>query len=277
MVYEALLGIYGSLKKNIGKIKNNTLKAKTPFLSKTILAYVKKDALLVICLLVGTATLLHHLDFPLVLQATMLFFVFIATFYICQFGGKIGMIPFGRFSTFVLIPLLLLFHVNAVQATIVCVFFDICAAAASDLLFDYRTGILMGIEERKMYQYQWIGLIVTAFGISFFLWLLFTHFQLGSEALCAQRAQAKALLIQSLNFDKIVVGLGMVYGYILKKCKVNSAMVFGGIIMPESITIGLFLGSALTRIVKDKNRWLAYPAGVLAAESLWIIVSIAMR
>ena len=51
-------------------------------------------------------------------------------------------------------------------------------------------------------------------------------------------------------------------------------MVFGGMIMPNSITFGLVLGSASTLLVKKTEHYQSLCAGVLAAESLWVLIGI---
>lgn len=234
---------------------------------------------LVLCalILLSIIGLLSYFNFSPVIQLLLVVFTIIATYSITKIGGEIGMVPFGRFSTFIILPLLIFFGINSVQITIACVFFDICAAAASDLLFDYKTGDLCSISRKKMYQYQWIGLIATALGSGLFLWLLFTHLQLGSEAFFAQRSRAKSLLIQSLHFDLVIVALGIMFGLVLKRFKINPTMVFGGLIMPNTITISLLFGSLFTRLAKHPATWQSLCAGVLAAESLWVIISIAVK
>lgn len=227
--------------------------------------------------LVGSYALFSFFEFSALSQVLLILFTILASYSISSIGGKIGLVPFGRFSTFIVIPLLLLFQLTPIQATIAIVFFNICAAASSDLLFDYKIADLTGIKRSDMYLYQWIGLTVTALSIGFFLWLLFTNLTLGSEALFAQRGKAKALLLQSLNFNMIIVGIGVVFGWILKKFKVNPTMVFGGLIMPNSVTIGLIAGSLATKTVSDENTYQPLCAGILAAESLWIIVTILSR
>lgn len=222
----------------------------------------------------GIIALLSYFHFSAAAQGLFILFTVIATYSICLLGGKIGMVPFGRFSTFIVVPLLLMFNFNAVQATITCVFFDICAATATDLLFDYKTAELCNLDEKKMYRYQWLGLIVTAVSLSVILWLLFTHLQLGSEAFFAQRGKAKALLLQSLHFDTYIVLMGVVFGWILRKCKVNTFMVFGGLIMPNSISIGLITGGLCNKLVTNVEHFQPLCAGIVASESLWILVSI---
>jgi hypothetical protein len=215
--------------------------------------------------------------FNLGAQVLLISFCAMATYSICSIGGKIGMIPFGRFSTFIVIPLLLMFSLSPLQATIVCVFFNIAAATASDLLFDMKSADMTGISRKKMYGYQWLGLVACAASIGIVLWLLFTNLELGSEALFAQRSKAKALLLQSLHMDANIVLLGIGFGWILKRFKINSTMVFGGLLMPNGITIGLLLGSLGTLLTKKTDRWVSLCAGILAAESLWVMVSILLN
>jgi len=279
ILFETLSGIYKTLTSKIALWKKggNSWSLKRSLSGFSLASLTIKNLILPSLSLLSVVAVLSHFSFSPLSQFFLITFTLIATYQICQFGGKIGMIPFGRFSTFILIPLLLVFKLNAVQATIVCVFFDICAGAASDLLFDYKIGDMAGISRQKMYVYQWIGLVATAFGVGVFFYLLFTNFQLGSEAFFAQRAKAKALLIQSLNFDKYIVALGMLFGLLLKKLRVNASMVFGGLIMPNAISLGLAAGSLGTLFTKDTNKHLAIPAGILAAESLWIIVSIVTK
>ena len=51
-------------------------------------------------------------------------------------------------------------------------------------------------------------------------------------------------------------------------------MTFGGIIMPNSITLCLVLGGLISLIPKDKERYLPLCSGIFASESLWILISI---
>ncbi len=245
------------------------------YFARTHISY--KTVALCLPVLLSIVGLLSFFSFSPLVQILFVLFTMIATYFITKIGGEIGMIPFGRFSTFIILPLLIFFGINAVQVTVACVFFDICAATASDLLFDYKTGDLCAIDRHKIYRYQWIGLIATSLGIGLFLWLLFTNLQLGSDALFAQRSKAKSLLIQSLHFDLVLVGLGMMFGLLLKRFKINPTMVFGGLIMPNTLTISLLFGSIFTQFTKHAQAWQPLCAGILAAESLWVIMAIVVK
>jgi len=71
--------------------------------------------------------------------------------------------------------------------------------------------------------------------------------------------------------------LGFLYGIIIKKCGLSPTMVFGGIIMPNSISIGLIIGASLTLLTKRKSDYLPFCAGVFTSESLWVLAGIAVK
>jgi hypothetical protein len=223
---------------------------------------------------VGLILLLSHFSYSLPAQIGLISLTLLFTHVICQTGAEIGLIPFGRFSYIIVVPLLLIFSLTPLQATIACVFFNVCAAAASDLLFDYKTGSFCAIDRKTMYHYQWVGLIATSLCVGLILWLLFTNLRLGSAEFFAQRGQTKALLLQSLHFDPRILALGFLFGLIIRHFKLNMTMVFGGLIMPNSVSIGLALGSLSTLFIKKSTHLQSICAGILVAESLWIIISI---
>ncbi len=278
IISEVLAGLPKYFKQWYNKLTSSPLSSLSQLLQPTnsnLAGLVETPHLMELCcIFFSIFLLLRFYSFPLLSQVCLVIFTLFATKAICQIAGKIGMLPFGRFSTFIVVPLLLVFQLNAIQATIVCVFFDICAATASDLLFDYKIGDSCALSRKDMFSYQWIGLIVTAASIGIIFWLLFTHLHLGSEALFAQRGKAKALLLQSLCFDKYIVFCGILFGWLLKRLKLSSTMVFGGLIMPNSISIGLILGGIGTKFVKKPENLQPLCAGILASESLWTIITI---
>lgn len=224
--------------------------------------------------LILTVALFIYIQFPLYILLLILPLTIISAYHISYIAGKIGLAQIGRFTTFVMIPTLLLFKLTPLQITIMCVFVSCCITASTDLLFDYKVGELCHISLERIRRYQWLGLVVTALCLGFFLWLLLNNLQIGSAELFAQRGKARALLIQSFNFNWTVVSLGVLYGFILKKLKINPTMVFGGILMPNNLTIGLTLGALVTLLVKDKSRHFPFCSGIFASESLWMLLRI---
>lgn len=282
---ELIFGLIGHLHWGFKKFNYSTF---ARFLNKfaSILTYrcnqnttlsEQRSLLLTVGVLVGTISLLSWLKFPIIAQIIFLASCVFATHQICLIGGKIGLIQYGRFSTYILIPMFLLFDLSYLQLTIVCVFFNICAATASDMLFDLQTGALAQVSRKKMWLAQWLGLLGVTLTLGAIFYLLFTNLHLGSPDFFAQRSQAKALLLQTLHFDAFVVVFGFLYGFIVKKCGLSPTMVFGGIIMPNSISIGLIIGASLTLLTRSKEDYLPFCAGVFASESFWVLASIFIK
>lgn len=270
---------FNTIKRSLGFFKERKSDFSTKSLHKKISdlflkIFSRAEATIV---LVAFFTFFWCFDFSLIEQIALLLFIILATYHISIIGGKIGQVQLGRFSTFIMIPMIVLFKPSFIQLTMICVFFHVCAATATDLLFDYKTGSFCDIDEEKMHRAQWIGLLATSLFIGIILWLLFTNLELGSADLFAQRGKSKALLIQTLSFNHYVIGFGFLYGLVLKKLKVSPTMTFGGIIMPNSITFCLILGGLLSLLPKDKDRYLPFASGVFASESLWILISILLK
>ena len=217
---------------------------------------------------------LTYLKFNFIAQILLIAFTIAATYQLSYLGCKIGLVTFGRFATFIMIPMMLMFKLDFMQITMLCVFFNVCSAAASDLLFDYKVGQLCDISPKRIHRYQWLGLIVTALCIGFFLWLLFSNFQLGSPELFGQRGKTRALLIQSVGFNLWVLFFGFLFGWLLKKLKVSPTMVLGGILMPNSLTIGLIIGAVCSWLSKEPSEQEPAWSGIFAGESVWMLVSI---
>jgi hypothetical protein len=244
---------------------------------KITLPAFNRQFFLMIGILAGSICFLTILKFPFFAQIIFLVTCTIATYQICFIGGKIGLIQYGRFSTYILIPMYLLFDLSSLQLTVVCVFFNICAATASDLLFDFKTGVLANIPRKNMWFAQWIGLLGVTVTIGAIFYLLFTNLLVGSSEFFAQRSQAKALLLQTMQFNVFVVLFGFLYGLLIKRCGLSPTMVFGGIIMPNTISIGLIIGATLSFFSRSTEKYLPFCAGVFACESLWIFINIFIK
>ncbi len=285
VVSELILGLFTTLFTAMRKKLDQAQQNKTIFQSKKlrtcaklILSAKNRNILLLSgAVLLSTLAFLTWLKFSFIAQIIFLAACIFATYQICFIGGSIGLIQYGRFSTYILIPMYLLFNLSALQLTIVCVFFNICAATASDLLFDLKTGDFAMVTRKRMWTVQWVGLIGTALTIGLIFYLLFTNLQLGSPDFFAQRSQAKALLLQSLHFDFLVVSCGFVFGLLIKKIGFSPTMVFGGIVMPNSISLGLIIGALLSKLPRNKETYQSFCAGVFASESLWILAGIAIK
>lgn len=219
-----------------------------------------------------------YLKFSILAQLVILAAMLIGLYEINRLCGKIGLLQIGRFSAFILIPMVILFKINPLQMTGLIIFFNVAAAVSSDLLFDYKTADLSASSRDSVHGLQWIGLIISSITIAVVCYMLFTGLTLGSEELFAHRGRTKALLVQSLHFNHYVVSAGFLFGCILKRFRISPTMAFGGIIMPSQITLGFVFGGLLSKLAgKKRDSFLPFCSGVFATETLWLLICLGLR
>jgi hypothetical protein len=215
---------------------------------------------------------LDFFNFSMMLQSYLMIFTFICTYQIVAIAGKIGLAQLGRFATFVMVPAMFIFNLDFIQLTIIATYVEICGGVATDILFGRKIGQLSEMSKTKLKQYQLLGIIITSLIVGFIFWLLISNLTLGSSELFAQRAQARALLINAVSFDRYVLIIGFIFGLILKKIKVNPMLTLGGLLMPFNISLGLIAGGLSSKLLKDKEKWEPFWSGVFASHSIWMIV-----
>lgn len=256
--------------KKMWQFFNKTGASKNKPLLKDILAFLQKPH--VVLYLLFSFTVLSYFEFSWPAQFYLLVFTGICTYQIVVIAGKIGMALLGRFATFVMLPGLFLFGFNALQATVVATFVEMCGGIATEALFGLKTAKLADISNKKVLWFQIFGLVISSFVGAIVFWFLVTHFELGSAQLFAQRAQARALLVQAGNFDYMVVGIGVLFGFILKHFDMNPMLVLGGLLMSLSLTLGLVAGGLSTFLYKKKEELEPFCSGMYAANSLWMLL-----
>ena len=218
------------------------------------------------------------LDFSIPAQLTILAAMCVALYEINRLCGKIGLLQIGRFSAFILIPVVVLFKINALQMTALTIFFNVAAGVSSDLLFDYKTAELGSVNRNRVDGLQWLGLFISSITVAVICYLLFSNLTLGSTELFAHRGRSKALLMQSLHFDHYIITAGFLFGWILKKCGISPTMAFGGMVMPSQITLGFVFGGLLSKLIGSKrDSLLPFCSGVFATETLWLLISLSLR
>lgn len=217
--------------------------------------------------------LFSYFGFSIASQLYILIFTFIWVYQVLIIAGKMGIAPLGRFATFVMVPGMLLFGFTALQTTLVATFVEIAAGVASDTLFGRRMAQLAQISHRNIIAYQWLGLLVSSLVVGVIFWFVISYFGIGAEAdLSVVKAQSRALLINSKNFDFLVLLLGLIFGYILTYMRINPALVLGGILMPPQYSLLLILGGVFTYFVRDKEEYYPFWSGVFAANSIWMLI-----
>jgi len=171
-----------------------------------------------------------------------------------------------------MVPGLLLFGFNALQITLLATFVEIAGIVAVNMMFGQKVAQLAAIDSKKMWTYQWLGLVVSAVSTGIIFWLLITHFGLGSSELIAMRAQSRAVLVQAFTFNYWVMILGFIFSYSLKYIGINPTLVFGGLLMGLDTSLMLIAGGLSTYAVKHKEDHYPFWSGVYATTSLWIFI-----
>lgn len=222
--------------------------------------------------LILSAGVLYYCKFAILAQLYLIVFTLVCTYQVIIIAGKTGLAPFPRYATFVLIPGMFLFNFNPLQITVVSAFVEICAGVAVDLLFGKRMAQLANIPSGRASRFQLMGLLASAASIGLVFYVLITHFGLGSAELFAQRAQARALLVQNQDFDLMVMVLGGLFGFALRWFKVNYLLVLGGLLMPAELSVSLIMGGLLAYAIPSREDYYPFWSGVFAASSLWMVI-----
>lgn len=232
----------------------------------------EKLNLLMLLIILLNVTFFTYFKFSPLLQIYIMSFTSICAFQIASIAGKIGLAQLGRFATFVMVPAMFLFKLSFLQITIIATFVEICGGVTADLLFGRKVAHLGGICSVRVKKYQLFGIVFSAVFSGIVFWILINHFSLGSNTLFVQRSQARALLVNAINFNSYVLILGFIFGYVLKKIKVNPILVLGGLLMPFNITFGLIIGSFFNFLLKKKENWEPFWSGVFASNSIWVLI-----
>jgi hypothetical protein len=214
------------------------------------------------------AIVLFLLRFSLPAQLYLLATTLCCVYNIVHIAGRIGLAPLGRFATFVMVPAILIFGADPLLVTFIATFVEISCGVAVDLLFGRKMASLAGISMDDVRKYQAIGLISSCFFVAINFYFLAHYFGLGSDLLVAQRAQARALLVNIPSFNWYVVGIGIGFGLFLKKIRVNTVMVLGGLLMSPIICVALILGGVLAKLTRSRAEWEPFWSGVFASNSI---------
>lgn len=225
-----------------------------------------------ICMLALFIPFFFYFGFSLVAQLYVLVGTIICIYQLIIIAGKIGLAPLGRFATFVMVPGLLFFGFNGVQATVVATFVEISGGVAVDALFGRKMGQLASIDRRYIVWFQMFGVVVAALSIGAIFLMLITHFGLQTPELFAQRAQSRAVLINAYSFDYYVMACGALFAFVLKYFKINAVLVLGGLAMSVDVSLLLVLGGIMAMCVKDPEEYYSFWSGVFSASSLWMVL-----
>lgn len=266
-------GTASGLWRMVKKININSLcdKARLRFFVDKI-EYNAFDILLLIVGIVFLFGIFIWWDFSLFSGAFIIFCTLLCAYQLVLIGGAIGLAPLGRFATFVMVPAMLLFELNAQHLVLLSLFVQVSGGVAVDVLFGRKMAQLARCDMRDIRLAQIVGVILSAFvAAAAFYWLV-NCFTLGSDQLFAYKAQMRALLlnVHTFRFDLVVYGAMM--GLLLKQFKCNPALVLGGILMPINLIIGLLFGAGIAKLVGKVEQWSHVASGIFSGASLWMLI-----
>ena len=237
----------------------------------TVMSLFTQERMVIGLLLIG---FLSWCQFSLIAQLYLVAATAVCAYQVTQIAGKIGLALLGRFATFVMIPGLLLFRFDPLQITLIATFVELVSGVSTEVLFGLKTAQLGNADTKKLFWYQLLGIVVASLTVATVFYLLITRFELGSAQLFAQRPQARALLVQAGQFDYYVLVLGLLFGFVLKKCNIHPMLALGGLLMPLSLSLPLIAGGLLSYLVKDKESYEPLCSGVYAANALAMLCKI---
>lgn len=186
-------------------------------------------------------------------------------------AAKVGLAPMGRFATFIMLPGLMIFGFNWLQATQVATFVEMVGGMSVQLMFGRRLMQLTGTRRAPIILAQIIGMIVAAATVGYVFWLISSHNTLGQTPLIAQRGLSRSLLIKAYDFNLILVILGGLFGTLVKQWGINTVLVMSGLFMPIDLVIFLVTGSLLGLSAERRTRWYPLWASVFSTSSLILV------
>lgn len=246
------------------------------FADKTVIfergpSFIDKSLLLPALL---TVIVLTALSLPVAAQLLLLILSYLFTQHLSHFACRTGLGTYGRYMTFAMVPIMLCTAVSEWHITLICVFVGVAGATAVDMLFSYKVAVDNGLAYERIREAQIIGLIITALTIGLLFWLLCSQFPLGGSELVAHRAHGRALLLHSFSFDVPVLLYGALFGGVLRFLRINPILAFGGLIMPNAITIGLVLGASVRAATRTPDQYAPFWSGVFAGDALWVLTQL---
>ncbi len=193
--------------------------------------------------------------------------------HLVHFASRTGLATYGRYMTILMLPLLALPSMSSAHIVFVCLIVGVAGAAIVDGVCTYKVGALCNMNENSVYRAQILGLVCTALSVGGLLWLLCAYGTVGTWPLVAHRGLSRALLMQSFSFNGVVVALGVVLGLLLGRYRINSVMVFGGLVMPHGLTFALVLGASIRKIAYHDALGTIVWSGVLVGDIVWLLIN----
>lgn len=209
--------------------------------------------------------------------AIMAMLLFISLLEIAKFSAKAGLAPLGRFTSFVMIPLWILFQPGPKTLIWICLFTATACATVVQLLFQTKIAELSAEQEQQIIRrHFWsIPFVFICVAVAFYFFLSFLT--LGSSRLFSMRGQMKAALLNIDSINPVFVGIGAVIAMICKFFKISEMFLLTGIVMPMPMSLSMLAGACMNYFKSKNNQTEAASSGILVGESLAVIAYLLMQ
>lgn len=191
-----------------------------------------------------------------------------------KLAATIGLVPFGRFATIIMVPALLLFKLDSFSLVILCLFASVSIAGAASFMFNKKVGELVNIENSFILKSQFRAILITAVFAGIVFLFLFNRLELGTPALFAQRGQSRAMLAQAFSLNIPSLFIGFLCLLLLRLFKISEMLVFSALIMPIQMSLSMLLGSVIAMFCEKTKESDFFFAGIFSGESLYVIISL---
>lgn len=191
-----------------------------------------------------------------------------------KLAATIGLVPFGRFATIIMVPALLLFKLDSFELVVLCLFASVSIAAAASFMFNKKVGEILKIENSFILKSQFRAILITAVFAGIVFLFLFNSLELGTPALFAQRGQSRAMLAQAFNLNIPSLIVGLICLLFLRFFKISEMLVFSALIMPIQMSLSMLLGAVVAVFCDKTKESDFFFAGIFSGESLFVIISL---
>lgn len=189
-----------------------------------------------------------------------------------EFASMTGILPFGRFATFLMLPIFLLFQTTPIFTVLICVFIAVACAGAVSFLFNLHLGNLLKIETAGVIKSEEQTILITSILMPIVFWFIFQYLQIGSSNLFAYRGLSRALLLQSLKISFSDLLVGSLIFFIAKIRKISEMILISSLLMPLPLTLCMFIGNLLTYVLPKNQKIEFFLTGVFAGESILTLI-----
>lgn len=281
--WDLLTGLSKFIIKNIFKTNGLTRLEKESILTKlgkytSNLAWLKAT-LLVFMSLICSGILISTLQIPLTLALLTIVITIICAQELSKIVASIGLAPLGRFATFAMLGSMLFKQSKEINVFIACFCALACAASANTVL-QMAIAKLAKIEEKQIIMHHIVGLILASLGAGMVFLIFFKTMNFQHGIALAQRAQMRAILMQSWTTKPFIIIIGAITAIAFKLMRIEIAMFFAGLLMNVEQTIVFILGSILGALIKkhlNTEKLNSICSGLLLGESIVIFGSMVVK